>query len=75
MVTHPEPPLLPEQVSRLRSRRIPEVFGEMCSMVAAVKGLTGRPYRRLDDALGERRPEPIPLAIAEVRTLANRARP
>ena len=75
MVTHPEPPLLPEQVSRLRSRRIPEVFGESCSMVATVKGLTRLLCMRLDNGLGEPRPEPIPLAIAEVWTLADRARP
>ena len=74
MVTHWEPPLLPEQVSRLRSRRIPEVFGESCSMVATVKGLTGLLCMRLDNALGERRPEPIPLAIADVRALANHGR-
>ena len=75
MVTHPEPPLLPEQVSRLRSRRIPEVVRESCSMVATVKGLTRLLCMRLDNGLGEPRPEPIPLAIAEVRTLADRARP
>ena len=44
-------------------------------MVATVKGLTRLLCMRLDNGLGEPRPEPIPLAIAEVWTLADRARP
>jgi hypothetical protein len=44
-------------------------------MVATVKGRTGLLYMRLDNALQERRPEPNPHAIADVRALANHGRP